>query len=189
MATKSNTKGTAVTLAEHLIAGTNKHLASTTPILLAGGSFTPAQITAQLQAFVSLRRDVESAQASTKAKLAAEKTDMPALRTFIRAFVTFVKAAYGSQPDVLADFGMHPPKQPTPPTAEAKAAATAKRKATRAARHTMGPKQKKGVKGAVVGITVTPITASPTVTAPPNSPSPAPTSTGPTAAPAAPHTG
>jgi len=171
MATKSNTKSTDVALAEQLIAGMNKHLASTTQVLLDGGSLTPAQITAQLQEFVSLRRDVESAKALTKAKLAKEKTDKPALRSFIRAFVTFVKAAYGSRPDVLADFGMHPPKPRTPPTVEAKAAASAKRKATRAARHTMGTKQKKVVKGAVTGVIVTPITAQQPTTTGPGSPS------------------
>jgi hypothetical protein len=187
MATKSTNKGTAVTLAEQLIAGTNKHLANTTQVLLTGGSFTPAQVTAQLQAFVNLRRDVDSAKASTKAKLAAETTDMPALRTFIRAFVSFVKAAYGTQPDVLADFGMQPPKPRTPLTVEAKAAAAAKRKATRAARHTMGAQQKKVVKGAVTGIVLTPITApQPTATVPGSPSAPAP-GAGPTTT-TAPHT-
>jgi hypothetical protein len=35
----------------------------------------------------------------------------------------------------------------------------AKRAATRAARHTMGPKQKKAVKGDVTGVVVTPVTS------------------------------
>jgi hypothetical protein len=42
----------------------------------------------------------------------------------------------------LADFGLNPKKARTPLTIEEKAAAAAKRKATRAARHTMGSKQK-----------------------------------------------
>ncbi|MDP9152247.1 MAG: hypothetical protein M3O36_20170, partial [Myxococcota bacterium] len=159
MATKTTTKSTAAALAEQLIAGTNKHLSNTTQLLLIGGSFTPAQVTAQLQALVNLRRDVDASKASTKAKLAAEKTDMPALRTFLRAFVTFVKAAYGTRPDALADFGLHAPKPRTPPTVQARAAADAKRKATRAARHTMGTVQKKSVKGAVTGVVLTPVTA------------------------------
>jgi hypothetical protein len=187
MATKPKSKATAVVLAEQLIAGTNKHLTNTTQVLFAGSSFTPAQVTAQLQALVNLRHDVDNAKASTKAKLAAEKTDMPALRTFMSAFVTFVKAAYGNAPDVLADFGLHPPKPRTPPTIEAKAAAAAKRKATRAARHTMGSKQKKVVKGAVTGIVLTAITAPQPVATVPNSPSAPAPSAGTTATPA-PHT-
>jgi hypothetical protein len=172
-----------VDLAQKLIAGTNKHLASTTQIMLAGSSFTPAQVTERLQALVNLRRDVETANASTKAKLAVEQANLPALRVFLDAMVTFVKAAFGNAPDVLADFGLHP-KATTPLTVEAKAAAAAKRKATRAARHTMGAKQKKSVKGAVTGIVVTPIAAAQPVSAAPTSPSaPAPPSPGATAGP------
>jgi hypothetical protein len=185
MATKTNGKGTVVALAEQLIAGTNKHLANTTQVMLAGGSFTPAQVTAQLQALVNLRNDVEAAKASTKAKIAAETAQMPARRIFMHAFVTFVKAAFGTAPDVLADFGIHP-KTPTPLTVEAKTAAAAKRKATRAARHTTSAKQKKSVKGAVTGILVTPVTAGPPVATAPSGPSAPATSTG-TTAPTTPH--
>jgi len=181
MATKTKGKGTVVALAEQLIAGTSKHLANVSQVMLAGGSFTPAQVTAQLQALVNLRTDVDAAKASTKAKLAVEKADMPAQRIFMNAFVTFVKAAFGTAPDVLADFGLHP-KARTPLTAEAKTAAAAKRKATRAARHTTGAKQKKSVKGAVTGILVTPITAGQPVATAPSGPSASATSTGTTAA-------
>ncbi len=150
------TKASDVALAEQLIAGTNKHLSTTTQVLVAGKTFTPVQITAQLEALVSLRRDVDASKAITKAKLAAEKTDMPALRTFQRAFVTFVKAAYGTTPDALADFGLQPPKPPTPPTVLAKAAAAAKRKATRAARHTMGIVQRLPLRRGTRGIPLKP---------------------------------
>jgi hypothetical protein len=187
MATKRQGKGTVIALAEQLVAGTSKHLANVTQVMLAGGSFTPTQITEKLQAIVKLRNDVEAAKASTKAKLAVEKTDMAPLRTFMGAFVTFVKAAYGTSPDVLADFGLHP-KARTPQTVEAKTAAAAKRKATRAARHTMGSKQKKDVKGAVIGITVTPISAAQPIVTEPSSPTTHATSTGPTAATTPPHT-
>ena len=57
------------------------------------------------------------------------------LRTFIGAFASFVKGAFGGAPDA-------------PLTVEEKAAAAAKRKSTRAARNTMESKQKKAGKGA-----------------------------------------
>jgi hypothetical protein len=186
MATKRQGKGTVVTLAEQLIAGTTKHLTNVTQVMLVGGSFTPTQVTEKLQALVKLRNDVDAARALTKARLATEKTDMTALRTFMDAFVTFVKAAFSTSPDVLADFGLHP-KARTPLTVEAKAAAAAKRKATRAARHTMGTKQKKSVKGAVTGITVTPITAEPPIATEPSSPTTHAPSVGATTAPTTPH--
>ncbi len=115
---------------------------------------------------MTLRADVDAAKAATTAKVAAERANMPALRIFTGALVAYVKATFGASPEVLADFGIHP-KARAPLTVEQKAAAAAKRAATRKARRTMGSVQKKGVKGDVVGITVTPITApQPVVTAP-----------------------
>ena len=67
-------------------------------------------------------------------------------------------------------------------TVEAKAVATAKRAATRAARHTMGSKQKKGIKGDVADVVVTPVTAAPSTVRPESSPTAPATSVGTTAA-------
>jgi hypothetical protein len=57
-----------------------------------------------------------------------------------------VRVAFGEQPDVLADFGPKPRKVHAPRTPEEKAEAAAKAKAMRAARHIMGPKQRKEIK-------------------------------------------
>jgi hypothetical protein len=151
-------KADSVARAKQLSAGVAKHLASTTQVVFTGGPFTPAQITEKLQAIVTLRADVDAAKAETRVKIAAERADMPSLRAFASALVAYVKVTFGGSPDVLADFGIIP-KARAPLTVEAKAAAAAKRASTRAARHTKGPKQKKAVKGDVVGITVTPVTA------------------------------
>jgi hypothetical protein len=185
MTSKKNTKSAVADQAKQLIAGTAKHLASVTQVILEGSTYTPADVTNKLTQIVNVRADVDAAKASTKAKLATETTLMPALRTFMAAYVTYVKAAFGSVPDSLADFGMQPRKVPAPATVEEKAAAAAKRASTRAARKTMGPKQKLEVMGDVTGITLTPVTASthvaptaapatPTATTPP---SPSPTAT------------
>src|SRR5580700_2481279 len=96
MATKKENKATVVTSATQLIAGVTKRFATGTQVSFAGGSFTPAQITSKLQALVTLRTDVDTAKASTKAKLAAESADAPALRTFMSALVAYVKAVYGT---------------------------------------------------------------------------------------------
>ena len=186
MATTVQTKGQAVVLAKQLIAGAEKHLTGATQVVLLGSSFTPAEITTKLQSLVTLRTEVDAAKASTKAKIAAESADMPSLLTFMSALRMYVKAAYGKSPDVLADFGITP-KARVPLTVEAKAAATAKRAATRAARHTMGQQQKKEVMGDVTGVIVTPITAAMPTVAAPVSPTPSATSGGTPAAPA-PHT-
>ena len=130
-----------VTLTQQLIAGTAKHLTGTTQVQLVGSSFTPADITTKLQSIVTLQSDVDAAKAATKAKLTTQTANMPALRTFESAYVAYLKAAYKGSPDVLADFGIQPSKIRAPLTVQAKAAAAAKRAATRAARHTMGSQQ------------------------------------------------
>jgi len=130
-----------------------------------------AQITSKLQSIVTLRSDVDAAKAATKAKLAAEASQLPALRDLMIAFESYLRGAYGSQPDVLADFGLQPKKVRTPATVVAKAAALAKRAATRAARHTMGKVQKQAVKGDVTGVVLTPVTASAPTVSTPSSPS------------------
>jgi hypothetical protein len=158
-----------VARAQQLSAGAARHLANKTQVEFAGGPFAPAQITTKLQSIVTLRSDVDAARATARAKVAAERADMPALRAFTGALVAYVKATFGGSPEVLADFGIVP-KAPAPRTAVAKAAAAAKGKATRLARGTLGSKQKKAVKGDVVGITVTPVTAAGPVVKAPSSP-------------------
>jgi hypothetical protein len=146
-------------LARQLIAGAQKHLASAQQLTFAGGVYTPSQVEAQLQALATLRTDVATAQATAKAKVATERAQLPALRAFLLAFVGLVKAQFGTQPDVLADFGIKPKKARKPATPEQKAAAKAKREATRAARGIIGARKRAAVKGDVTGVTITPVTA------------------------------
>jgi hypothetical protein len=116
-------------------------------------------VEAQLQALVTLRTDAETAKAAAKARVALERAQLPALRAFLLAFVGLVKAQFGTQPDVLADFGLRPKKVPAPMTPEQKAAAKAKRAATRKARGIIGSRKRAAVKGDVTGVIVTPVTA------------------------------
>ena len=181
MASRIGNKGKIVLVAKQFIAGMAKHLGSTPQIVLLGSSFTPDQITSKLQLLVTLRTDVDSARATTTAKIANEKAQAPAVLALLSALESFVKATFGSSPDVLADFGITPKARATL-TVEAKAVAAAKRAATRAARHTMGPNQKKGIKGVVPDVITIPTTASPVVTKPaPSAPTAPATSVGNTA--------
>jgi hypothetical protein len=187
--TAAKGKGQSASRAEQLIAGTKLDFANAASIAFAGGTYTPAQIETSLQTLVDLRAAVDAARATLKEKVAAETAQAPSLRTFMSAYATFVKATFGEQPGVLAHFGLVPRKAATPLTPEEKVAAAAKRKATRAARHTMGPKQKLDVVGNVTGVTVTPVTA-PVAATPPvvTSPAPVPAPAAPaTVSAAAPH--
>jgi hypothetical protein len=164
MATKG--KEATAALAKTLIAGIQKHLANG-QLTFAGGTFTAAQIDAKLQELVDLRAAVDAARATTTAKVDAETAQAPALIAFMDALIGCIRVQFGTQADVMADFGVPPRKVPTPLTVEQKAAAAAKREATRVARGTKSAKAKKGIKGAVTGVVVTPIVAgAPTVQAP-----------------------
>jgi hypothetical protein len=145
-------------LAEQLAEGTQKHIGATTPVLVAGGTFTSVQIVAQLNSLTALRAAVDSAKSALRARLADERSKAPTLVAFLQAYEGFVRSAFGTQPDVLADFGLAPRKIKTPPTVEQKAAAKAKRAATRAARGTIGKKKKLAIHGNVTGVLVTPVT-------------------------------
>jgi hypothetical protein len=169
-------KNTDVALAKQLVAGTTKHFSTVSMLAFGNGSFTPAQVEAFLQTLIDLRTAVQGAQAVAKAKVVAEAAQAPSLRSQMAAYVAFVKATFGASPDALADFGLKPKKARTPLTIDQMAAAAAKRAATRAARHTMGSKQKKDVKGTVTTI----VTPQPTAAPAPVAPSPvasAPTGT------------
>ena len=167
--TKSKAAQTA--LATQLIAGVQKNLANVASVTLASTAYTPAQITTALQTLVSLRAAVDSAKSVVKAKLGAEAAQAPALRKLMVALIAYVKLTYSESPDVLASFGVEPEKARTPLTTEQQAVAVAKRDATRKARGTTGSKAKKAVKGNVVDLVVTPVTAGAPVVASPTAPS------------------
>ncbi len=79
--------------------------------------------------------------------MAADKTDRTQQQTFVAGVQKAVRVAFGNRVDTLADFGLPLPKTRTPLTPEQKQAAVAKAKATRAARHTMGAKQRVAITG------------------------------------------
>jgi len=153
-----NSKATAV---GQLIAGTKKRFPSgTQQVQLEGASMTITDVLNGLQSFLDNRSAVVAAQATAKAKVSVERAALPSLDALISAWVAYVRLAFGTQADALADFGLAPHKARTPMTAEEKAVAAAKRKATRAARGTKGPKAKSQIHGNVTAtLVVTPADA------------------------------
>jgi hypothetical protein len=145
----------------HLIAGTRKRFTSGGEKLTLGGGLvvTVDEAVSELQKLIDNRAAVVAAQATARAKVAAERDDMPVLIAFMRDFEEFVSFNFGHDATAVGDFGVTPPKAHTPLTAEQKAVAAAKRKATREARGTTGPKAKRNVKGNVTAkLVVTPVT-------------------------------
>jgi hypothetical protein len=157
----SSGKDTLAVLAAQLAVGAQKHFPAGSSLSVGGAMLTLVQIAAKLNGFAALRTDVDTARAALDAKIAAETAQTPAMRAFMSAFEQIVRGSFGNQPDVMADFGMQPDKARTPLTVVQKAAAAAKRKATRAARGTTSSKAKQAIKGNVTGVVVTPVTAEP----------------------------
>jgi len=162
---------------QQLILGTKKHYPNANAQLQIGGvALTVTALTQVMQSFVDQRQAVEASKAATRTKVETERTQAPSQIAVVAAFKTVVRGTFGNSADVLADFGLAPPKARTPLTAEQAAVAVAKRVATRAARLTVGKNQKKGIKGAVKAtLVVTPLGGSAPVATPP-----APTGTAPT---------
>ena len=159
MSTKKTNRSQQQSADQKLIDGLTKH-AATIPFLVVGGASHP---TADIINAVQARLATASAALSTRATwLNAVKVDAEE-RSKTKVFVSGVRqalhVAFAGFIDTLADFGLTPRKPPAARTPEQKAAAAAKAKATRLARHTMGAKQKKGVKGAVTGVVVTAVIA------------------------------
>jgi hypothetical protein len=144
-------KNRAATLAidGQVIAGVKKDLQSVSQLPLGGEIYTAASVVAFLQS----RIDAANAVAIAKAQYAAALAAYDAINTKGTGVVTglrqYVMNAYGKSSPMLADFGFVPPKV-TVLTADQKAAAAAKRLATRLARGTVGPKKKLAVTGETV---------------------------------------
>ena len=167
----STSKVTLVQRVRDLIAGTMKH-SPTGPLSLGGRAFTAQSLIQFLQDMENAISQVDTAKASWKGALKNLADAQAKVGPTLGAYRSWVQATYGNAPATLADFGLAPPKARAPLTTEQQAAAVAKRKATKAARHTMGTVQKKAVKGNVTGVVVTPI------------PAPLPTAASPAAGPA-----
>ena len=84
---------------------------------------------------------VTKARDALSARRAVEALVGPVLSAYRR----YLLAAYGDV-TTLADYGLVPPKERTPPTVEAQAQAVARRRATRKARGTKGPRARLAIK-------------------------------------------
>ena len=149
----------------NLVTGTQKHLPNVA-LTLNGQSYTGASLSALFQSLGDALAKSGAAEATWHDTLQQERTLRAQVSPVLVSFTTWVLASYGGSPAILADFGLTPRKPRTPLDATQRAAAVAKSKATRAARHTVGSQQKKDVKGHVTGVVVTPVIAATSPVAP-----------------------
>src|ERR1700678_3635605 len=123
-----------------MVAGfTNNVPSSVTSVTIQGTTLTVAQILAQLTGIASRLSAVDSARELLKEAIATRAANMVADRTFVNDLASALKLMIGpSNQAQLASFGVAPTKARAPLSGEERTIASAKSKATRALRGTMG---------------------------------------------------
>jgi hypothetical protein len=155
------------------VVGVQKHYPPTSTLVLNGVPLTPADVTKALQASVDAADATAAATASFHKAAALEQAANTTGDATYRSLKQYVMNQFKASPDVLADFGFTLPSRRVP-SADTVAGAVEKRAATREARHTMGKRQKAGIKGTVAtapaapaGSATPPATPAPVVNPPP----------------------
>ena len=140
---------------------------------VAGQTFTAPQAVTFIASLLASVSAVATAKTGwVDARLAEEKV-VTQDGAAVKAIRENIALMFSNNTTTLADFLIAPQKPRQPLSVEARAAATAKARATRIARGTESKKKKAAVSGNVTGVTITPVTTSAT---PPTSSSTAATS-------------
>jgi hypothetical protein len=139
-----------------LVAGTQKHAANG-QVSFGSKSYDAATLVKLFQSLADALDAADAARVRWQDALESVRGLRSSVLPIVQGYREWVAVTYAGTPSLLADYGVPPRKVRAPLTAEQKAAAALKRKATRAARGTLGSKQKKGVKGDVAGIEVAPL--------------------------------
>jgi hypothetical protein len=137
------------------IAGVKQNLANTPSIVLGGVAHAPADIEAALQASIDASDATAAASAAFHKAVTAEQAAHAKGDAIYKGLKSMLVNQFALAPDTLAQFGISLLPQRQTPSAATSAAAVAKRAATRVARHTLGKRQKAGIKGQVPATTPT----------------------------------
>jgi hypothetical protein len=167
---------------QKLADGLGKHGSGIPTILIGGTPQAVTDIVATLQARINAAHAVLTSRATWQNAVVTDRAERMKTKAYVSGLKQALLVAFAGQVDVLADFGLTS-RKPRVATPEAKVAAAAKAKATRAARHTMGKNQKAAIKGTLAAPAPVVSTAAPTPVAPAPAPvTPAPTQSAPTGA-------
>jgi hypothetical protein len=134
-------------LATSILAGIDKLPATMTGFTILGTTYTRAELKAKVQSFKTPFDDADQAKAAAAAAEEAVQIIAAEANEFMAATKAALKAGLGRRSVALETVGVTPDKTPAPLSPEKEVAKVAKAKATRAARHTMGSKQRKAIKG------------------------------------------
>jgi hypothetical protein len=141
--------------------------------------FTTQSLVTLIQGVITALESLNTVQLNAKAAVTTARAALAQAAPTISALRHSLLTMFGNAPQTLAIFGLEPPKAKAPLTVEEKAVAVAKSRSTRAARGTASKQSKAAIKGNVIGVDLTPITApaNPEPKAPPTQAGPASPST------------
>jgi hypothetical protein len=146
--------------------GLQTHLLGARPITIAGKAYKPADLVKLLQAEIDAANAANAARlawiAATKSSKQLQR-DVAPIKRMLRAYIV---TTFGESSAALADFGMSPRKPRKKLTVDEKVQAVDKLRATRAARRTMGKRQKREGVAHAAAPTVEPTTSIATPSAP-----------------------
>ena len=139
---------------QQVLEGVNKDLTTMTSLPLGGTTYTPTSLAARIQSRIDQANAVMTAKAAWQHAITTYEATDTQVQVIIHDLKQLVIGAFGATSPKLADFGWSPRKI-TVLTPEEKAAAVAKRAATRKARGTKGPKAKLAITGATAAAAAT----------------------------------
>jgi hypothetical protein len=162
MATQTHANRTFTMVAyQRLIDGLTANKQTLSSFFIDGKALTVDEVIAILKARIDGQQRVLDSRATWQEALRSERQQESETAEFVVQLRQTLKVAFASSVDQLARYGLTPTKARVI-SPEKSVAATAKARATRLARHTMGPKQKKAITGDPTRVAVTPVTAAPT---------------------------
>jgi hypothetical protein len=118
-------------------------------ILVHAKQYNEQQVEAVYQACIDARAKLVTLRGQVTAAMAAKKEVDATMKDFDAGLKDWVSTTFGPKSQAAIDFG-YAKKQPAKQNVDEKAQARAKAKATRQARGTKGPKQRKKITGASV---------------------------------------
>jgi len=116
-------------------------------IVIEGQSVPVSTLVAELQEYAIAYQVVEDAEQAYKRAIAARDAIAPEAQGRRDAIRASIKGTLGRMNPDLETYGINPDREHRALTAEEEVAKVAKAKATRAARHTMGKRQRLAIKG------------------------------------------
>jgi hypothetical protein len=162
MGTSNESKAKTLARDQALVVGIPKRMGSA-QFLVNEQTLTAAAVVTMLQGRVTAATNAATSKAAYSAAVKAADAAESATAATVSGVVETIYVAFGNDAAALADFGL-PVRKRAVLTPAQRIAAAAKAKATRAARHTMGPKQKATVTGNVTGVTITPVVSTSSTT-------------------------